>query len=370
MIGLFLSALMSAVNVLTDVSRKKVLDRSYDAVLISFWCKVIAIAAFGGALGALWLAGTPPGLPDLGQAFARMGINLPTPVAFVLYLAVNALLEGSAIVLNLRALQISPISYCLPFIALTPLFLLPAGMIFLGEKPVAGMTVGVVIVVVGSLVVNRALFANGVLEPAKAILRNKGSRYMLCVSVLLTFTNVLDKWFVSGGGDVAFAERLSRSITLSFGKGVLLALFFLGLTIFRFRRMPVATRPDWLPVFRDVPRWIVLAGVFEAIVLVLQLTAMQFTVAALVISIKRSGIVLAVFLGWLIFKERNITDRVIASFVMLCGVLIFFLTKPDANGHALIGLHGALAVAGGTLAVLMVVLWLTHPRTAAAKGES
>jgi len=56
--------------------------------------------------------------------------------------------------------------------------------------------------------------------------------------------------------------------------------------------------------------------------------------------------------------------------VMLCGVLIFFLTKPDANGHALIGLHGALAVAGGTLAVLMVVLWLTHPRTAAAKVES
>ena len=56
-----------------------------------------------------------------------------------------------------------------------------------------------------------------------------------------------------------------------------------------------------------------LAGLLEAVVLVLQLTASQFTALALVISIKRSGIILTVFLGWLVFKERGITDRAIAS---------------------------------------------------------
>ena len=111
-----------------------------------------------------------------------------------------------------------------------------------------------------------------------------------------------------------------------------------------------------------MPTWMVLAGVFEAVVLVLQLTAMQFTVAALVISIKRSGIVLAVFLGWLIFKERGITDRVIAACVMLSGVLVFFLTKPDAQGHATVGLTGALAVAVVALAGMGVALYMTHSK--------
>jgi uncharacterized membrane protein len=40
------------------------------------------------------------------------------------------------------------------------------------------------------------------------------------------------------------------------------------------------------------------------------------------VSIKRAGIVLSVFAGWLFFREREITDKVIAASVMFCGVLI------------------------------------------------
>ena len=43
------------------------------------------------------------------------------------------------------------------------------------------------------------------------------------------------------------------------------------------------------------------------------------------VSIKRAGIVLSVFSGWLFFKERGITDKVIAATVMFCGVLILYL---------------------------------------------
>ena len=43
------------------------------------------------------------------------------------------------------------------------------------------------------------------------------------------------------------------------------------------------------------------------------------------VSIKRAGIVLSVFSGWLFFHERDITDQVIAATVMFCGVLILYL---------------------------------------------
>ena len=51
---------------------------------------------------------------------------------------------------------------------------------------------------------------------------------MTLVALLLTFTNVLDKWFVSSGGDAAFAVRLSRSFTLSIGKCIMHGLFLPG----------------------------------------------------------------------------------------------------------------------------------------------
>ncbi len=99
---------------------------------------------------------------------------------------------------------------------------------------------------------------------------------------------------------------------------------------------------------------------FEGTVLILQLVAVQLTVAAIVISIKRSGILLACVLGWFLFKERGITDRVIGSFVMIAGVAVFFLTKPNAQGVCLIGLNGAVGVALLTLAGLWIALYVTR----------
>jgi len=274
--------------------------------------------------------------------------------------------------LNYRALQVSPLSLCVPFMALTPVFLLPVGKFFLHEQISPGMIVGVVLVVIGSLVINRQLVANGWLEPAKAIIREKGSRYMLIVAMLLATTAALDKWFVTSGGNVEFSMSLSRAFTLSLGKCVMLMLFFAVLAWVRLRKSPAtpekaadtstAITPGhfFLEAWRVVPTWLILAGIFEAIVLVLQLTAVQFTVAAIVISIKRSGILLACLLGWFMFKERGITDRVIGSFVMIAGVVVFFLTKPNAQGAAMIGFVGSIGVAALALVGMSVALYLTR----------
>ena len=366
-LGLILACFGSVFNVLTDCSRKKILDHQFDAALIGFWCKVVALACYLIALGVLIACGVGMALPPIGAS-----LKLSPEVAFLLYLLLNALLEGTAIMLNYRALQVSPLSLCVPFMALTPVFLLPIGKFLLHEQISAGMIVGVVLVVIGSLVINRQLVANGWLEPAKAILREKGSRYMLIVAMLLACTAALDKWFVTSGGDVEFPVRLSRAFTLSLGKCVMLMLFFALLAWVRLRKSPV--RPDkpaatvsaiapvhfFLEAWRVVPTWLILAGIFEAIVLVLQLTAVQFTVAAIVISIKRSGILLACLLGWFMFKERGITDRVIGSFVMIAGVVVFFVTKPNAQGAALIGFGGSIGVAALALAGMSVALYLTR----------
>ena len=362
MLGLVLACFGSVFNVLTDASRKKILDRQYDAAVIGFWCKLVALGFYLLALVVVIACGFGLQLPPIGAA-----LKIPPALAFVMYLLLNALLEGTAILLNYRALQVSPLSFCVPFLALTPVFLLPIGNFFLHEQIVAGMIIGVALVVVGSLVINRQLFASGWLEPAKAIVREKGSRYMMLVAFLLATTAALDKWFVTSGGDVAFGERLSRSFTLSIGKSAMLALFFLGLAFWRLRGTNYSPAGQiqkngsvWTSAWREVPRWIFLAAFFEAVVLVLQLLAVQLAVAAIVISIKRSGILLACVVGWFVFHEREITDRVIGSFVMVAGVVVFFLTKPDTQGEAIIGFTGALGVGALALAGMSLALYLTR----------
>jgi drug/metabolite transporter (DMT)-like permease len=364
MLGLVLACFGSVFNVLTDASRKKILDRQYDAAVIGFWCKLVALGFYLVALGIVIACGFGLQLPPIGA-----GLKLSPALAFALYLVLNALLEGTAILLNYRALQVSPLSFCVPFMALTPVFLLPIGKFFLHEQISAGMVVGVIVVVIGSLVINRQLFANGWLEPAKEIVRQKGSRYMLLVAFLLATTAALDKWFVTSGGDAAFGDRLARSFTLSIGKSVMLALFFAGLAFWRLRGKggsAASGKISWTQAWREVPRWLLLAAFFEAVVLVLQLLAVQFAVAAIVISIKRSGILLACAVGWFVFGERGITDRVIGSCVMIAGVVVFFLTKPNAQGGALIGLSGALGVAALALAGMGAALYLTRNSAKAA----
>jgi drug/metabolite transporter (DMT)-like permease len=367
MLGLILSTFDAIAMAFTDAARKKVLDKGADAGLVSVWCKIISCILFGiviALLALLWKA--EPRMPNIG---ARFGVS--TFTAFLIYITINAILEGTAILLNLKALQVSPISYCIPFMALTPVFLLPAGVIFLDESVSGGMIVGVSLVVIGSLVVNRQLFAKGPLEPLRAILREPGSRYMVIVAALLTVTNLLAKWFlVSDGGAVTFADKMQLALTLSVGKCVMLAIFFIALVILNqgVRRAgskspaaiarSVAAIP-WTGVLRQSPLWLLMAGFLEALVLVLMLVAMQFAVAAVVVSIKRSAVIWSVLLGWLMFKERNIGDRLIASAVMAAGVLVFFLNKPDAAGNALVETQGALGIGAVTLILMAIALRFT-----------
>ena len=102
---------------------------------------------------------------------------------------------------------------------------------------------------------------------------------------------------------------------------------------------------------RSTPRWAILGGILDAAALLLQFVTYSYLAVVITISIKRAGIVLSVLAGWLVFKERNITDKLIAAAGMLGGVLIIYLP--------LNVLHSAL-LAGSVLIGMAVALYATH----------
>jgi uncharacterized membrane protein len=322
-IGLLLAAAMSIINVLTDVCRKHALEKR-ELFPVTFWTRVAVTAVFAIVLAVRVAGGA--------QVEIRGGIG-----NFLALLALDVALITIVMWLYFRALQIAPLSMCIPFLAFTPVFLIPTTYVMLGQKPQPIKLLGVALIVVGSLVMHRQLFAVGWLAPVKAVIEYKGSRYMLLVAFIFSLTNPLDKKLVD----------MSDVYTESCAYGLGLCLSFFLLTRWQ--------KSDFGAAARRNVRWIALAGLCDAVSLLFQLASYAYLAVVITVSIKRAGIVLAVLAGWLFFREREITDKVIAASVMFCGVLILYLP---------LTLVQALVMVAATLASMTVALLTTREAAA------
>jgi drug/metabolite transporter (DMT)-like permease len=327
-IGLLLAAATSVSNVFADVSRKKVVERN-ELVAGTFWIRIFAALVFTVALIARLGAGTVPVVRDGGPLFGIPAFVLPPIAVFLIYLAIDVALIGCAQLLLMRALQVSSMSLCIPFMAFTPVFLIGTGYVMIGELPSWIKLLGVGLIVIGSLLMHRRLFAEGWSAPVKAIMREAGSRYILLVAFILAITNPIEKRLVT------MSDPLTQAFSYCVGLCVLFAI--LAWT----RRAPCRE------VMRTTPRWAVLAGVMDAAALLLQFCTYSYLAVVITISIKRAGIVLSVLAGWVIFREREIGDKLIAASVMLGGVLILYLSLNAAQALLLAAL--VLAGAGAAL---------------------
>jgi drug/metabolite transporter (DMT)-like permease len=332
--GLLLATAMSVTNVLTDVARKHALEKR-DLVPATFWMRVGVTICFGIAL--LWqvLAGKPVVIRDGGPLFGIESWHVDPVPTFLVYLVLDVGLITCVMWLYFRALQISPLSMCVPFLAFTPVFLIPSSYFLIGEKVAPMKLLGVLLIVVGSLVMHRKLFALGWMAPVKAIIQEKGSRYMLLVSMIFSLTNPLDKKLVVMS-DV-FTEAFS------YGLGLIVSFYLLG-------RLQKA---DFGAAIRGNVKWVSLAALSDAVSLLFQLASYAYVQVAIVVSIKRAGIILSVAAGWLFFHERGITDKVIAAAVMFSGVLILYLN---------LTFTGALVLMASALVAMSVALYATREK--------
>ena len=332
-VGLLMAGSTSISNVIKDISAKKVVDH-HELFASTFWIRLFAGLTFLLALGWRVMSGnTPHFRNDGGEYFGIDGLLLGPWATYLTYLTIEVLLVAGSTLLYFRAMQVTPISLCMPYISFTPVFLIATGWYVNGEGISVEKGVGVVLIFVGSIAMHRLLFSNGWLEPIKAIWRERGCFYMLLVALVNAITNPID-------------ARLVR-MTDAF---VHAAAFGLGMVLF-FTVLLLARKADAGKVIRSVPFWVVLAGVLEAVALIFQLSSHNYIAVVYTISIKRAGIILVIFLGWLVFKEKNISDKLIAASVMLVGVLIIYLP---------ISLMQALMIAAVAIAVMFVAFYLTR----------
>jgi len=220
---------------------------------------------------------------------------------FWLAIAACVILDMITTLLYMRAIQIAPLSLTVPYLGMTPLFLLIIPNFILGENLSAIGIVGVVLVAIGTytLQIERAKF--GWLEPWLAIFKNRGSLYMLIVAICYAVTATL--------GKLAIQHSSPLFMTI-----VYFSLLALGYTPF----VLISTKGKLTPL-SGIPAGFLKIGLAMALMAITHFSAIGMIQVAYMISIKRLSLLFAILYGFFWFKEQNLRERLIGGIIIIAG---------------------------------------------------
>jgi drug/metabolite transporter (DMT)-like permease len=250
-------------------------------------------------------------------AWARLVFALPVLLVSLFFIEIPSLdvtfwvavlcalpLEIAALILYTKALKTSPISVTVPFLALTPLFLILMSDLILGEKVSVSGGAGILLMAIGSYTLNIHKIRQNVAEPVKAVFREKGSLMMIIVAFIFSITSTLGKMAIEHSSPIFFGSFYFVLVTLLF--------------------TPIAMRKNKGNISIAKKDVIALAGPGGTfgIMIVFHMLALSMSNVAYMISIKRTSLLFSIFYGYVMFKESNVAEKAVGGTIMLAGFII------------------------------------------------
>jgi len=213
-------------------------------------------------------------------------------------------LEILALILYMAALKFSPLSLTLPFLSFTPVFLILTGWLILKELPNLWGAIGICLVVGGSYLLYLPPQCFNLKRFFTAFWQEKGSVFMLLVSLIYAITSALGK------------KAILHSDPLFFG-----AFYYIGLTAFflpSFSKHPVLRQKSIIPLG-------LILGFLTALMIISHVIAISQTKAVYMISVKRLSPIFGVIYGGVLFKEEHIHLRLLATGCMCLGAIVIYV---------------------------------------------
>jgi drug/metabolite transporter (DMT)-like permease len=228
---------------------------------------------------------------------------------YIILTIISAVLVLIGNIFYFKSLKESPMSLCMPLLALTPFFLLILSMIFLKEIPNIYGIIGILLVVFGSYFLNLKDIKQGIFKPFKAIFTGKGASLALLGSSLFAISSTIDK----------------RNLNLTNPIFYLSSKFFVFLIVFII--IFIKKKPN-IKNIKSNWKKVLLLNILSVISQFCLIFAMSLGYISYVISIRRSSILFDVGYGHFVFKEKETKQRFIGAVVILIGlVMITFFTN-------------------------------------------
>ena len=287
MLWLALALLSAFFPSLVDVFGKKCLSRS-DEMVVGWAVRAVAVAFMAPAL-------LITGIPSLGARFwlallVSGGINTLTTVLYV------------------KAIKGSHLSLAVPMVSFTPLFLVATSPLIAREFPGAGGIAGIILIVLGSYLLNLNHASKGPLAPFRALLREKGPRLMLLAAFLWSISSAFDKVGVTSSSPLLWTVAVNCFVAALLTPAML-RRFSSGE-----RRIAACQASN-----------LVALGLSSALGNVFYVFALSMGYVAYVIAVKRTSIILTGLWAIFHFREEGASGRLLGILVMVAGVALIAL---------------------------------------------
>jgi drug/metabolite transporter (DMT)-like permease len=249
-------------------------------------------------------------------AWLRLVFSLPLLLIIFLFIPVPKLdkefytafalslpLEIASIILYIKALRLSPLSLTLPFLALTPVFLIIVSFIMLGERVSFAGVMGILFISAGSYTLNISKIKEGIFAPLRAITKEKGSVLMIAVALIYSLTSSLGKMAINHSSPLFFGITYYAA----------LAIVFTPIVLYKRKSGKIEGRTILA---------VTLPGIFYSLMVISHMIAISLAYVAYVITIKRMSLIIGVLYGYFFFKERNIRERLFGAMLMFIGFVV------------------------------------------------
>ena len=223
-------------------------------------------------------------------------------------LLVGGILKVMTTIFYMKAIKHSDLSITVPMITFTPLFLLITSPLIVGESPSFFGLIGVLLIVLGSYTLNIKQKHQGYLAPFKALVKEKGPRLMLLVAFIWSITSNFDKIGVQNSSPIFWVISTNIFITL----------ILFPIMLFKSKNIIKQIQTSY--------KFLIPIGLISSLALIFQMIAINLTLVAYVISIKRTSTIISVLFGYFIFKEKGIKERLLGVIIMVLGVLFITLS--------------------------------------------
>jgi drug/metabolite transporter (DMT)-like permease len=218
-------------------------------------------------------------------------------------------LEIVAIILYTRALKVSPITLTMPFLALTPMFLIITSYLILGEQVSVYGGGGIAIMAIGGYMLNFHKMKHSLIEPIKSIFREKGSVLIIIVAFIFSITASLGKLAIEHSSPVFFGS------------------FYFVLVFIAFTPIAFLKSRQPMKIMKKEVKALASIGSTYGMMIFFHMIAVSMSNVAYMVSIKRTSLLFSVVFGHFMFKEEKITEKAIGAVIMFIGFVWIVLSR-------------------------------------------
>jgi len=283
----FLAAIMSAVSVvLTKKALKKISAPLVTWVLFSLNTPIVALIAF------------KDGVTQVNYLFFVGAIG-------------SASIFAIAKTLRLVAIKQALLSKIAPLATFNAVFAYLLALIFLSEKIQLMGVVGLLLITMGAYILNAEELGKDLLKPFRLLITEKASLLFLLGVALTSVTAIFDK--------VSITNTFPTNPSLTLLMENIIVSFLLLIYLQKKKK-------GWLGELKENFKFLTLTSLVYMVAVIAVFSAFATGPVALVIGIKQLQLFFVLFLSYLTFKDKPTKHSLLASVIMVMGVVLIKLT--------------------------------------------